>query len=132
MTPGLKKHITKTAGRAADNKYHATGASPQPSDKPRHPPHTEHTATAGTAQAGRPPFLNGHTKKESLHGYNRRRTLLTKKAATYSPAFHRSTIGASGLNFSVRNGKRWNPAAMTTLFSLSIPYFYIADLSAAF
>ena len=25
----------------------------------------------------------------------------------------RSTIGADGLNFSVRNGKRWNPDAMT-------------------
>ena len=23
-----------------------------------------------------------------------------------------STIGAGGLNFSVRNGKRWNPAAI--------------------
>ena len=34
---------------------------------------------------------------------------------SYSPASHRSTIGASGLNFSVRNGKRWNPAAITTL-----------------
>ena len=30
--------------------------------------------------------------------------------------FHfRSTIGANGLNFSVRNGKRWNPVAITTL-----------------
>ena len=27
---------------------------------------------------------------------------------------HCSTIGASGLNFSVRNGKRWNPTAITT------------------
>ena len=27
----------------------------------------------------------------------------------------RSTIGAGGLNFSVRNGKRWNPAAITAL-----------------
>ena len=27
----------------------------------------------------------------------------------------RSTIGAGGLNFSVRNGKRWNPATVTTL-----------------
>ncbi len=27
----------------------------------------------------------------------------------------RSTIGAGGLNFSVRNGKRWNPAAIVTL-----------------
>ena len=26
----------------------------------------------------------------------------------------RSTIGAVGLNFSVRNGKRWNPDAITT------------------
>ena len=37
-----------------------------------------------------------------------------KKAVTYSPALHCSTIGASGLNFSVRNGKRWNPAAVAT------------------
>ena len=26
----------------------------------------------------------------------------------------RSTIGVIGLNFSVRNGKRWNPGAITT------------------
>ena len=37
-----------------------------------------------------------------------------KKAASYSPALHCSTIGASGLNFSVRNGKRWNTTAITT------------------
>ena len=37
-----------------------------------------------------------------------------KKAASYSPALHCSTIGAGGLNFSVRNGKRWDPAAITT------------------
>ena len=42
------------------------------------------------------------------------RSSLRKKAATYSPALHCSTIGASGLNFSVRNGKRWNPTAITT------------------
>jgi len=35
-------------------------------------------------------------------------------AASYSPALHCSTIGAGGLNFSVRNGKRWDPAAITT------------------
>ena len=40
----------------------------------------------------------------------------TKKgAASYSPALHRSTIGAGGLNFSVRDGKRWSPAAVATL-----------------
>ena len=27
----------------------------------------------------------------------------------------RSTIGAGGLNFSVRNGKRWSPTAIVTL-----------------
>ena len=39
---------------------------------------------------------------------------LQKMAASYSPALHCSTIGASGLNFSVRNGKRWDPAAIAT------------------
>ena len=42
------------------------------------------------------------------------RRLHVKKAATYSPTLHCSTIGADGLNFSVRNGKRWNPDAITT------------------
>ena len=50
---------------------------------------------------------------------------LLKEAATYSPALHCSTIGASGLNFSVRNGKRWDPTAITTWcisFSLQESY----------
>ena len=41
-------------------------------------------------------------------------SLSKKTAASYSPALHCSTIGAGGLNFSVRNGKRWDPAAITT------------------
>ena len=36
-----------------------------------------------------------------------------KVAATYSPTWWGSTIGDGGLNFSVRNGKRWDPAAIT-------------------
>ena len=40
--------------------------------------------------------------------------LFVKMAASYSPALHCTTIGASGLNFSVRNGKRWDPAAIAT------------------
>ena len=40
--------------------------------------------------------------------------VLKKLAITYSPTLHRSTIGASGLNFSVRDGKRWYPAAIVT------------------
>ena len=35
-----------------------------------------------------------------------------RTAATYSPALRCSTIGARGLNCSVRDGKRWNPAAV--------------------
>ena len=38
-----------------------------------------------------------------------------KEAATYSPTTKCSTIGVSELNFSVRNGKRWDLAAITTL-----------------
>ena len=38
-------------------------------------------------------------------------------AATYSPACYRSTIGATGLNFSVRNGKRWDTGALAAIVS---------------
>ena len=36
---------------------------------------------------------------------------LNNVAATYSPGCNPSTIGAAGLNFSVRDGKRWDPCA---------------------
>ena len=36
--------------------------------------------------------------------------LNNRVATTYSPTFYGSTIGAAGLNFSVRDGKRWTPA----------------------
>ena len=52
--------------------------------------------------------------------YNKKaRSLQTwlKEAATYSPTTKCSTIGVSELNFSVRNGKRWDLAAITTLIS---------------
>ena len=58
-------------------------------------------------------YLNEQTKKESLRT-DVLKLSKKKKAASYSPALHCSTIGASGLNFSVRNGKRWNPTAITT------------------
>ena len=35
------------------------------------------------------------------------------KNGGYLLSHKRSTIGADGLNFSVRNGKRWNPDAIT-------------------
>ena len=46
------------------------------------------------------------------------RGLPLKKAATYSPALRCSTIGVPGLNFSVRDGKRWNPGAKATRICL--------------
>ena len=36
-----------------------------------------------------------------------------------------STIGAVGLNFSVRNGKRWNPDAIATWISLSSFFIFM-------
>ena len=38
-----------------------------------------------------------------------------KWATSYSPTTKGSTIGAGGLNFSVRDGKRWDPAAIVTV-----------------
>ena len=43
---------------------------------------------------------------------------LSKKAATYSPTWCGSTIGADGLNFPVRNGKGWTPSPQP-------PEFYV-------
>ena len=53
------------------------------------------------------------TKKEDTPRISPESVLL-KKAATYSPALRCSTIGAPGLNFSVRDGKRWNTGAKAT------------------
>ena len=58
-----------------------------------------------------------------------------KEAATYSPALHCSTIGASGLNFSVRNGKRWDPTAITTwclVFSSQVCSWQVDKLFVSF
>ena len=42
------------------------------------------------------------------------RSSILKAAATYSPTWWGSTIGASELNFSVRYGKRWGLTAIAT------------------
>ena len=58
--------------------------------------------------------------------------LLKKGAATYSPALRRSTIGAAGLNFSVRDGKRWGTGAVATQYvSLFLLLFHLAFLTAS-
>ena len=54
----------------------------------------------------------GMTKKESLRiGIQK---LSLKKGGYLLSHFVGSTIGVGGLNFSVRNGKRWNTAAIAT------------------
>ena len=57
-------------------------------------------------------FLLLQTKKAG--GLPLESTRSSKTAATYSPTRQGSTIGVGGLNFSVRDGKRWNPAAIAT------------------
>ena len=53
-----------------------------------------------------------YEKKESQTGMFQSGS--RKAAAAYSPTWCSSTIGVSRFNFSVRDGKRWNPAAETT------------------
>ena len=64
-------------------------------------------------------FVTSFQKAQKRGGHSVRNTRLKNKfkktAATYSPALHCSTIGASGLNCSVRNGKRWDTAAITAI-----------------
>ena len=62
--------------------------------------HTGETTVADSGNNRRPATNTGNETK--------------KGAASYSPALHRSTIGAGGLNFSVRDGKRWDTAAIAT------------------
>ena len=45
---------------------------------------------------------------------------LLKLAATHFPTWYSSIIGVNGLNFSVRDGKRWIPVAIATENNLSL------------
>ena len=65
-------------------------------------------------------------QKKALLDCCPRRASCEKRRRPTLPHFSCSTIGARGLNFSVRDGKRWNPTAITTLscfflFPLSAP-----------
>ena len=55
--------------------------------------------------------VDGTKKETRLNCFN---LVSRKTAAAYSPTWWGSTIGDGGLNFSVRNGKRWFPAAIAT------------------
>ena len=86
-----------------------------PSYPPMPPPPT---ATAGNAKTPYDPSRNTSNKTEPHPAATKKRgrscDLSLEEAATYSPTCKRSTIGVSELNFSVRNGKRWNLTAITT------------------
>ena len=78
---------------------------------------------------------NGASTKKEPRGHYCPRGSGWKEAATYSPALHCSTIGASGLNFSVRNGKRWDPTAITTwclVFSSQVCSWLVDKLFVSF
>ena len=51
---------------------------------------------------------------EKRKGSPSKRWETLEEAATYSPTYECSTIGADRFNFSVRNGKRWDPVAIAT------------------
>ena len=65
---------------------------------------------AGWADAAAETLSTRHKKKSPDSSLNRDSR---SAAATYSPTWCSSTIGASELNFSVRYGKRWILTAIT-------------------
>ena len=63
----------------------------------------------GKGEEGRERYI---TKKESPFRSLEKDSLIKRQLPTLP--LLRSTIGVTGLNFSVRNGKRWNPGAIAT------------------
>ena len=83
-----------------------------PGDSPI-PPQADSAAETAPSPAGRVGSVNlstRHKKKSPDSSLNRDSR---SAAATYSPTWCSSTIGASELNFSVRDGKRWILTAIT-------------------
>ena len=83
-----------------DRKETIQEGRPNTSERPRGPP----------SPPDRPPPKKAEVPLPGPEGS--RRGTPEKGAATYSPALRRSTIGAGGLNFSVRDGKRWGTTAI--------------------
>ena len=61
-------------------------------------------------------LMGDYTAKESSGTFSKGLLFLKKRRLPTLPRVC-STIGADGLNFSVRNGKRWNPDTITTIMS---------------
>ena len=62
----------------------------------------------------KPPQPQIHTQDVTTTKKVRPFDLTLKRRLPTLPRDNRSTIGVSELNFSVRNGKRWNLTAITT------------------
>ena len=71
------------------------------------------SALGGMARVGRCPITMSAIKKSP---WRYATGLVCLKKGSDLLSHFRSTIGAEGLNFSVRNGKRWIPFAIATLF----------------
>ena len=98
-----------------------TGPAAVPVQNPERPEHGGDYARRRneTEKGKRPDRSRERTALEEYDEYEQKKepciaARLLKEAATYSPTCDCSTIGVSGLNFSVRNGKRWDPTAITT------------------
>ena len=98
-----------------------TGPAAIPEQNPERPEHGGDYARRRneTEKGKRPDRSRERTALEDYDDYEQKKepciaARLLKEAATYSPTCDCSTIGVSGLNFSVRNGKRWDPTAITT------------------
>ena len=127
--PSTKKgqaSILPSTGTKPSNKQNTTGYASKKDIRlktRRNPPLTGNTRYKETHHTGIPARPGTRTQGEMATYAETKKGLPdsvcpggshSKEAATYSPALHCSTIGASGLNFSVRNGKRWDPTAIAT------------------
>ena len=77
-------------------------------------PRSDSGTFPSTAEGAAPPHMTYPHKSDSgVTAYAITPELFAEKGG-YLLSHLRSTIGTIGLNFSVRNGKRWNPNVITT------------------
>ena len=89
----------------------------QPACKRKSPVLTELLPYQGTNGLDGLPARQKGNKKRGYPVLTGISSLTWKKGGYLLSRFAGSTIGVSGLNFSVRNGKRWDTAAIATIIS---------------
>ena len=89
----------------------------QPAYKRKSPVLTELLSYQGTDSLDGLPTRQKGNKKRGYPVLTGISSLTWKKGGYLLSRFAGSTIGVSGLNFSVRNGKRWDTAAIATIIS---------------